>query len=288
MDREGREESLPAEPRPYFLPKISPDGQRIVVEVRGSNDTDIWVYNIASSTLEPLAVGPQNDQYPLWTTDGQHVIFTSPQNALTGLFQKSSYGTGQRELLSQSEGFRHGLGWSGTTLILGEFGPPNGLFALRAGQDQAERLFEEVGPFRAAVSSDGDWIAYQAAPSGTVVETWVRPVDDAYGRRLQVSQGGGRSPTWSPDGTEVFYRNGNGDAMMAATFDADSFAIIERRTLFEGEYLTANGRMYDISPDGERFLMVKPGGSSELLSSGDDLQVVTDWFEELKERVPVP
>ena len=285
VDREGREEPLPAEPRPYFLPKISPDGQRIVVEVREPNDIDIWVYNIVSATLEPLAVEPQRENYPLWTTDGQHIIFTSQRDGLSGLFKKSSYGTGQAELLSQTNGGRHGLGWSGTTLILGEFGARNGLFALRAGQDQAERLFEEVGPYRAAVSPDGEWVAYNSAPSGTL-ETWVRPVDEPEGRRLQVSQGGGNSPTWSPDGAEVFYRNQNGDAMIAATFDADAFTIVERRTLFEGEYLTANGRMYDISPDGERFLMVKPGGSSELLSSGDDIQVVSDWFEELKRLVP--
>ena len=287
VDREGREEPLLAEPRPYFLPKISPDGQRIVVEVRESNRIDLWVYTVASSTLQPLAVEPQDEQYPLWTTDGQHVVFTSSHNGLNGLFQKSSYGTGQAELLSQSEGFRHGLGWSGTTLVIGEFGSQNSLWALREGQDQAERLFEEVGPYRAAVSRNGDWVAYNSAPTGTL-EVWVRPMDDANGRRLQVSQGGGNSPAWSPDGTEIFYRNENGDAMIAATFDADAFTIVERQTLFEGEYLTANGRMYDISPDGERFVMVKPGGSSELRSSVDDLRLVTDWFEELKRLVPTP
>ena len=110
-------------------------------------------------------------------------------------------------------------------------------------------------------------------------------MNDSGGRRLQVSRQEGTSPVWSPDGEEIFYRDETG-AMTAAIFDESSFSIVERRLLFEGPYLTANGRNYDISPDG-RFLMVKPSGPEDVLSSRDDLHVVTDWFEELKRLVPI-
>ena len=281
VDRQGREEPLPVEAGSYHLPRISPDGERIAVELRESGDTDIWVYNIEADTLQPLAIQPQPETYPLWTADSQHVIFSAMLGERWGLFRKLGYGTGQAELLSESEEHRHALGWSRTALIVAGVGANVGaamrLFAHEPRQDRSVRLFEsDSAVYRAAVSTDFQWIAYNSNNSGTE-ETWVRPLEDD-GRRLQVSQGGGQSPVWSPDGTEVFYRTG--DAMMAATFDASNFVISDRRTLFDGDYLQANGRMYDISPDGKRFLMVK-------LSSEDDLHVVLNWTQELLERVPI-
>ena len=186
--------------------------------------------------------------------------------------------------MSQSESARHALGWSGQTLILAEVVPSPMLLGLDPGQEQADLLLQEDGPFRAAVSPDGEWIAYNSNQSGTFV-TWVRPMSGIDGRRLRVSQDGGTSPAWSPDGSELFYRNG--EAMMAASFDADTFSIVDRQTLFEGEYLTTNGRNYDVAPSGDRFLMVKSRATPGMRSSGDDLHLVTDWFEELKARVPV-
>ena len=286
VDRQGVEELLPLQPGPYFLPKISPDGQRIAVEVREPSDTDIWVYDLEAETFTQLAAEPQQEVYPLWTPDSQHVIFSSLlAEGEWSILQKSAYGTGEPELLNQSDTHRHPLGWSGTTLILGQVGGTVGLLALESGQGQAEPLFDEFG-FRAAVSAAGQWIAYNAAPSGTV-ETWVRPLSDQDGRRLQVSQGGGISPAWSPTGTELFYRTFD-DEMMSVKLNPDTFALMDRQVLFVGSYLTANGRMYDVAPDGGRFLMVKPTGTAEVLESGDNVQVVTDWFEELTRLVPSP
>ena len=74
---------------------------------------------------------------------------------------------------------------------------------------------------------------------------------------------------------------------LAASFAADAVSIVGRRSLFEGAYLTANGRNYDVAPSGDRFLKVKRGATSGMRSSGDDLHLVTDWFEELKARVPI-
>ncbi len=72
---------------------------------------------------------------------------------------------------------------------------------------------------------------------------------------------------------------------MAASFAADALSIVGRRSLFEGAYLTSDGRNYDVAPSGERFLMVKRGATSGMRSSGENLHLVTDWFEELNERV---
>ena len=142
--------------------------------------------------------------------------------------------------------------------------------------------FNERAP---RLSPNGQWVAYVSNQSGDD-QVYVRSFPDA-AQMLQVSTQGGSEPVWSPDGTELFYRNG--DEMLTVevegTTDAE-FGI--PNPLFEGTYeADPNGigvANYDVSQDGQRFLMVSRDSRSERLS----LVVVENWFEELKERVPVP
>ncbi len=117
----------------------------------------------------------------------------------------------------------------------------------------------------------------------------MRPFPEVDGGRWPVSPDGGTQPLWARNGRELFYRNGT--ALMAVPIRTDSgFAAGNPEVVFEGQYaLTPGGRAYDVSPNGERFLMLK-------LGSGDDSPdaqqarfiVVQNWFEELRQRVPVP
>ena len=130
---------------------------------------------------------------------------------------------------------------------------------------------------------DGRWLAYQSDESGED-RIYVRPFPDVDGGRFPISAGGGTEPLWSPDGRELFYRSG--DSLMAvpvrteSAFEAGSAAV-----LFTGSYRARNGRMYDIAPDGQRFLMVKQLETSE---GGlvNHVILVENWFEELKRLAP--
>ena len=122
VDRNGQEEVLSSEPGPYFLPRVSPDGQRVAVELRELDDTDIWVYDLASATLQPVTSEPGDETYPLWTPDGRDVLFASRVADAFGVYRRSTYGTGVNELLSESSSHRHPLGWAGPRLIVGEVG----------------------------------------------------------------------------------------------------------------------------------------------------------------------
>ena len=126
-------------------------------------------------------------------------------------------------------------------------------------------------------------MAHTSTESG-VSEVYVRPFPNVDDGRYLVSVDGGISPVWSPDGRELFYRNG--DAMMVVGVSSDSvFTAGAPAVLFRGEYAGGfagpDGRIYDIFPDGDRFLMLQGGDTNN-----DAVFLVQNWFEELKARVP--
>jgi len=143
------------------------------------------------------------------------------------------------------------------------------------------------------ISPDGRWMAYTTAGEANQGAVYVRPFPDVNKGRWQISSGNGTNPLWSPDGRELFYQSG--DAVMAVSVTTQpSFNIVGTpRVLFHGTYLKAMpgfGTSWDISPDGKRFLMIKPAESAAGASASKaprKINVVLNWTDELKQRVPV-
>jgi Tol biopolymer transport system component len=119
----------------------------------------------------------------------------------------------------------------------------------------------------------------------------VRPFPEVDKGKWQVSTSGGSSPRWSPDGRELFYLNGDNFVMSVAVETKPTFSHGTPKSLFKSIYAGANessGIPYDIHPDGKRFLMMKePPGSSSAAGGPRKINIVLNWFEELKQRVPV-
>ena len=130
-------------------------------------------------------------------------------------------------------------------------------------------------------------MAYQSLESGRY-EVYVRPFPDVDAGRWQVSSAGGQDPLWSPDGSELFFLEGN--RLLAAPVQTDStFSRGTPQLLFETISPSVEGRMYDIAPDGERFLLITPGAQADGADATvPQIHVVLNWFEELNARVPVP
>jgi serine/threonine-protein kinase len=141
--------------------------------------------------------------------------------------------------------------------------------------------FNESAP---QFSPDGHWMAYvsnESGPNEIYVQAYPGP-----GGKWQISTEGGTEPVWSRNGRELFYRNGN--KMMAVDVATQpSFTGGKPRLLFEGPYVPTPATFpnYDVSSDGQRFLMLKPSESAE--AAPTQINVVLNWFEELKRRVPV-
>jgi Tol biopolymer transport system component len=132
------------------------------------------------------------------------------------------------------------------------------------------------------ISPDGQWIAYTSYESGNA-QVYVRPFPNVDEGKWKISTNGGDFPMWSPDGRELFYRN-LGD-VIAVKFETEpTFSVTSSNILFSGNYVYQDHNQWDISPDGERFLMLK---SASIGGSDYRINIVLNWFEELKERVSV-
>ena len=132
-------------------------------------------------------------------------------------------------------------------------------------------------------SPDGHWLAYMSDESGHY-EIYIQPFPGP-GGKYQISSEGGAEPVWNPNGRELFYRSGY--KMMAVdVMTQPSFSTGKPRVLFEGLYLPSGVTpSYDVSPDGQRFLMLKAAQQGQ--PAAVQINVVLNWFEELKQKVPV-
>jgi len=143
------------------------------------------------------------------------------------------------------------------------------------------------------ISPDSHWLAYESNESGQY-QIYVRPFPNVNGGLRQVSSGGGRSPLWAPNGRELSYLDGNGFLTTVPVHGSTTttFNFGNPTKLLNTKYFTAAVRTYDISRDGQKFLMIQdaPTGNQNTASATaptpTTIVVVLNWFEELKARVP--
>jgi eukaryotic-like serine/threonine-protein kinase len=135
------------------------------------------------------------------------------------------------------------------------------------------------------ISPDGHWLAYQSDESGQN-EIHVRPFPNTDDGHWQVTSEGGVKPVWAPNGRELFYVDPKPALMAVAVPPTPTFTHGTPAKLFDTPYhLPAQGHVYDVSRDGQKFLLIKDGPRDESAAS-TNLIVVLNWFEELKARVP--
>jgi serine/threonine-protein kinase len=288
VDREGREEPVAAESRAYQEFSLSPDGTKIAVRVMGPEDPEVWIYDLVRDTQMRLTFDPPNETSPIWTPDGQRVAFGSSDAPLSW---KAADGTGEVETLMESSSNQMPQAFSpdGTALVFQDRNSGSfdlGVLSLEGERISTLLLENEFTLFNAVLSPDGRWMAYQSNESGQF-EVYVRPFPDVNGGRWQVSSGGGGWPLWSPNGQEFFYLGA--ESMMAVPVETEpTFTPGTVDPLFDlGPYLTRRrNRRIDISPEGDRFLMLKAGGGSDGTAATTSIIIVQNWFEELKRLVP--
>ena len=288
VDRQGGVEPLAAHPRHYDNPRLSPDGRRLAVQIGESGSSDIWIYDIPRGTLTRLTAEGYNFG-PLWTPDGKRVTFGSSRGGgPLNLFWKPADGSGPKEQLTESGRFQVPSSWSpdGQVLAFFERHPTAGwgIWVLPLQGERKPRPFlqNRFGERGAVFSPDGHWLAYISNESGRR-EVYVQAYPGA-GGKWQISTEGGNGPVWAKNGRELFYRNGN-KVMAVAITTKPTFRAGTPTLLFDGQYVQSGpGRAdYDITTDGRRFLMVKEDKPRE---GPRQINVVLNWFEELKRLVP--
>jgi len=284
VSRNGAEQPLSAPLREYGIPRLSPDGRRLALGIADQ----VWLYDLSRDALSRFTLEGDQNGWPVWTPDSKRIVFLSTKEGPQNIFWQLADGSGGNERLTTSEHRQGPTSWApdGQLLAFIEVNPNKRfeIWVLRMGDRKAQPFvqtrFNEGAP---RFSPDGRWLAYNSDESGRY-EVYVQPYPGP-GGKWQISTEGGTEPVWNPNGRELFYRSG--DKLMAADIaNQAGFAAGRPRKLFEGRYgdspnpVTAN---YDVSLDGQRFLMTK---ESEQSSSVTQINVVLNWFEELKQKVP--
>jgi Tol biopolymer transport system component len=291
VDHDGREEPLGLATCFCASPAVAPNGARLAYDFPNADtsDADVWIWSLAQHTNTRLTFEPSLQLGAVWSPDSTRIAYTSLGQ---GLFMRPADGTGTAEPLLESSNTIVAWAWTADDeLIISEVGSSGAdiaVLSLTGDRERRPLLTSQFNEYRPALSPDARWLAYQSDESGQN-EIYVRPFPEVGAGKWQVSSGGGQEPKWSRDGRTLFYL-GPSSLMEAAVRDGASFTYDTSRAVLNLQpyaFTDLPPRRYDVSPDGQRFLLMRQSGVG---ADGDvtpaQVVVVTNWVEELKQRVP--
>lgn len=293
VDRDGKAEPLPLPERPYLHPRISPDGQRLVIEIEGPNH-DCFIYEPGRSMLTKVTFDGLS-HWPLWTPDGKRLTFRSWRTGFFTMWWMPADRSGPEERLTTVGKMQSPASWSpgARTLAFTQVDPKTGPDVYVV--EMADRLPRPIVQSRFAEGSpkfspDGRWIAYTSNESGRN-EIYVQPYPGP-GPKLQISNAGGADTVWNPSGGELFYRNGD-KMMVVAVKTSPTLTASPPKVLWEGHYSHGTSSScgppgptssnYDVTPDGKRFLMIRDRDQD---ANPNAIRVVLRWSQELERIAP--
>jgi Tol biopolymer transport system component len=290
FDQAGRRTAALGGRADYGDVELASDGKRATITVGDSalKTLDLWVVDLARDLRTRLTFNPGEDNTAIWSPDGTRIVYASAHNGTLELYERNTNGVGPEEPLLVDHRNKFPACWSPDgryILYMVDDGDPTGwdLWVLPLFGDRKAFPFLQT-PFNEAqgrFSSDGKWIAYISNESG-LYEVYVTPFPGP-GGRWQISSIGspepGVWPRWRRDGKEIFYFAADGTLMAAAiTMEGTHLGTSGVRPLFNARWKVNRRWPYDVSPDGQRFLMntvVERGASAPLT-------VTLNWTEALK------
>jgi eukaryotic-like serine/threonine-protein kinase len=291
VDRQGQVQPL-SDSELWGTGRLSPDGRRVVNEIYTSSagdgkPGDLWVFELERHTKTRLTfLG--DSSYPIWTPDGRHITFGATVAGKHGIYSVMADGSAKPELLLATDSTAVATSWSpdGKALLYQQTSPGKQpkLWVLSVSGGAAGTpapLHESVAyEADAQVSPDGRWVAYVSSETGQN-EAYIQPFPGPGGKE-RVSTQGGDSVRWSHDSRQLFYvtRTGQGALMTVDIQTKPQLHIGLPQTLAR----TLFGTTWDPAPDDKHLLVEMVAGGTQ---GGRRLQGISDWFEELRRRVPL-
>ena len=291
VDRSGQAEQLPLPPWSYLHPRISPDGRKLAIEVEGSSH-DVFVYDFTSDVLTNITLDGIS-HWPIWSPDGQRIGYRSGPMGRFQLWQVAADRSRPAERLAvdvtsaTAESYHpdgRAIAYTDTT-----YGKPVKIAVMSLDGDPRPQPLDEAGFAQGSpkFSPDGRSLAYCTNESGRP-QVYVKAFPGP-GAKIQVSNDGGTDPVWRRDGRELFYRNG--DRMMAVAVSGGN-VFGRPQELWRGAYspgmstscgapgLTSSN--YDVTPDGQRFLMIRD--EDDLATASSTIVLVVGFAREMRGR----
>jgi serine/threonine-protein kinase len=297
LHRDGRVEPISQPAKNYGSVRVSPDGDRFAVSVLGAN-ASVWIYDLRRGTMTQL-VSAWDNISPVWHPKGDIIAFGSNRDGTSAIWLTSSDGSGRPSLVPGGETLQFPSSWSrdGEWLAGAQLIPTRGsdVWVMSADGSGVSRSViggasHESSP---AFSPDGRWIAYNSDESGrTEIYVQAFPIT---GQKWKLSENGGDTPVWSPDGRELYYRRER--ALMVVQIELDpEFKPSRAKPLVRIDIADVND--FDVFPDGKRFVVIgrsvaggenrapihRTGGVESKIfpAMSPNLHVVTRWFSELE------
>ena len=278
VTRQGAEQPLNDVARNYSNPRLSPDGNRLLVQAG-----DVWIQDLVRSDFTRLTSRDAViNAFPMWLPDGRRVIYRSP----SGLRIQDADGAGQSQILTGTSDYDYSAAFAddGDTLVFMRSSQETSfdILSISMRHPGTVRPLLKTTAYEggAKLSPDGKWLSYVSNEGGQN-DVYLRPFP-SLDRRWTISTQGGTQPMWSSNSKEIFYRSG--DKMMAVEVTTTpDVKLSTPRVLFEQRYAYGAGitmANYDVTRDGQRFIMVKDE------STGGRLNVIVNWFAELNRLAP--
>ena len=288
VDENGNREPLDISPGDYASPRLSPDGRKLALVSTEQGNADILVIDLETGTPTRLTFDPALDWGPVWTPDGERIVFSSERDEALNLYWRRADGAAEAERLTDSQNDQRAYGWTPDGSLLLTQGGDIWSMASEPGAEPVPVAAEAYDESYPTMAPDGRFIAFQSDELG-YPEIFVRSFPDLAGRWLvstldiapfsgltNADLRDGRSPVWSPTGGEVYYRSGYSMVRVPVRTDG-GLAPGTPEVLFDGNWRPpVNGPHFDVAPDGQRLLMLErvPNDQNELI-------VVMNWRDAL-------
>jgi eukaryotic-like serine/threonine-protein kinase len=283
VDRSGTARPLGLPRNSYMHPRFSPSGDRLALWIE-QRDCELETYDMARGTvvhLKPIT----DSHFPTWTPDGRGLSFVGRRDLGSySVYTVAADGSGSAKPLlppSHSLSATTPIAWSPRGALV--FADRGDLWVLGPGETEPRVLEQTQGnETTPAVSPDGKWIAF-ASDNGGRFDVHVRPFSGA-GERYVISNSGGTEPVWARNGRELFFRSGDRFMVVDVT-TTPRFTASRPRLMFTLRALSSSGTThYDVSPDGQTFVMMDSGEDER---ATEQVMLLQNWFDELKRVAPV-
>jgi Tol biopolymer transport system component len=283
IDRTGNEETIALDRRPYSMPRVSPDGDRIAVVVESDAGPDLWVYSISRSDGIRLTFEESRESMPVWSPESKYVYFNA--RATNDIFRVSADGSGATEpiLVGAPNYWPVDFSPDGNLLLFEEYDARANSMGVRTIDLSEQPKIADLitAPFEegeAVVSPDGKWLAYASNRTGQF-EVYIRPYPNIEAPLIAVSVGGGSLPSWGVDGRELFYK-GRDHMMGVKVYIGPTLTVGKPEHLFSTDaYVHETTGNFDYDPTRDRFLIEKR--PSEYDMSRERIVIVQNWLEEV-------